>query len=67
MKREEIEKLLANHFVDHFFSGSTSRLVASLFGSKRISEADVQQIRQLLDELQPDSQTDQDRSEKPDK
>jgi predicted transcriptional regulator len=65
LNREEIEKLLANHFVDHFFSGSTSRLVASLFGSKRISEEDVQQIRRLLDELPHDNQTYQDHSEKP--
>lgn len=46
--REEIEGQLAKNFVDHFFRGSTSRLVASLLGSQRVSEEDVEQIRKLL-------------------
>ena len=54
VSREETEQLLADQFVDHFFRGSASRLVASLFGGKRISEDEVQELRQILDELPTD-------------
>ena len=54
VSREETEQQLADQFVDHFFSGSASRLVASLFGGKRISESEVQELRQLLDEIPQD-------------
>ncbi len=51
MKREEVETQLASEFVEHFFSGSVSRLVSSLFGSDKLSDADVEEIRKLVREL----------------
>lgn len=49
--RESAEQQLADQFVNHFFSGSASRLVASLFGGQQITSEDVDQIREMLDEL----------------
>ena len=51
LSRDETESRLTNQFVNHFFRGSASRLVASLFGSERISETDVEEIRALLARL----------------
>ena len=41
---------VAAEFVDAFFSGSTSELVMSLLGSKRISREETEQLRSLLEE-----------------
>ncbi|MCG8651039.1 MAG: BlaI/MecI/CopY family transcriptional regulator [Pirellulales bacterium] len=54
--REETERLLADQFVNHFFRGSPGRLVASLLGGKKIDDADVRQIREILESLPEDDQ-----------
>lgn len=41
---------LAGEFVDEFFGGSASSLVASLLGDKRLKKTDVQRLRLLLDD-----------------
>lgn len=41
---------LAAEFVDDFFGGSASSLVASLLGDKRLDKPEVQELRKLLDE-----------------
>ena len=55
--REGTEKLLADQFVNHFFSGSPGRLVARLLGGKQISQDDIREIRQLLDVLPEEHDT----------
>ena len=40
---------LAENFIKDFFSGSTSNLVMSLMGSKRLDADEIERLRQLLD------------------
>ena len=46
--RETTSANVASKFVNDFFGGSTSDLVMSLLGSRRISKAEVEQLRQIL-------------------
>ena len=47
--RVETAQLLTADFVDEFFAGSASEMVLSLFGSKRITRAELSRLRDLLD------------------
>jgi predicted transcriptional regulator len=56
LERESAEQQLAADFLNEFFAGSTANLVLSLLGSKRISKAELQRLKQLLhDESQTPS------------
>jgi BlaI family penicillinase repressor len=46
--RDTATATFAGKFVDDFFDGSAKDLVMSLLGSKRISQAEVDELRQLL-------------------
>jgi len=46
---------VAEKFVDDFFGGSAGELVMSLLGSNRLSKPEVAQLRQLLDQAAPNS------------
>lgn len=48
--RDKTARMLADGFVDDFFDGSMSDLVMSLLGSRKIKPAEVNRLRQLLDE-----------------
>jgi BlaI family penicillinase repressor len=48
VERPAAEKQLTAEFVEEFFQGSASNLIMSLLGSKRISKADVESLKQLL-------------------
>ncbi|HEY3963260.1 MAG TPA: BlaI/MecI/CopY family transcriptional regulator [Planctomycetaceae bacterium] len=50
VERESAEAQLAVDFVEEFFAGSAANLVMSLLGSQRISKADIQQLKRLMDE-----------------
>ncbi len=50
---------VAEKFVDDFFGGSAGELVMSLLGSKRLSKAEVVQLRKLLDQAPPTSRSPQ--------
>jgi predicted transcriptional regulator len=49
MDREATAHLLANEFVAGFFGGSASSLVMSLLGNKRVTAAELENLRRLLD------------------
>ena len=42
-------------FVAEFFDGSAANLVMSLLGSRRISKADIQRLKQLINEKETPS------------
>lgn len=48
--RQTTEARLADDFIDEYFEGSPSSFVLSLLGSKKISKAEVQRLKALLDE-----------------
>jgi len=47
--RDEAARSLANEFIDAFFGGSTSQLVMSLLGSKKLKPAELARLRAILD------------------
>ncbi len=49
-ERAAVEAQLAADFVEEFFAGSAANLVMSLLGSRRISKADIQRLKRLMDE-----------------
>lgn len=50
VERQSAESQLAADFVQDFFGGSAANLVMSLLGSQRISESDIQRLKQLMAE-----------------
>lgn len=48
--REPVETQLAVEFVEDFFAGSAANLLLSLLGSQRISKADLQRLKRLVEE-----------------
>ena len=50
VQRQSAEAQLAADFVQEFFDGSAANLVMSLLGSQRISDSDIQRLKQLVEE-----------------
>jgi BlaI family transcriptional regulator, penicillinase repressor len=50
VERQSVETQLAADFVEEFFEGSATNLLMSLLGSQRISKADMQRLKRLMDE-----------------
>ena len=50
VERRLVETQLAADFVEEFFDGSAANLVMSLLGSQRISQSDIQRLKQLMEE-----------------
>ena len=50
VERQLAETQLAADFVEEFFDGSAANLVMSLLGSQRISQSDIQRLKQLMEE-----------------
>lgn len=48
--RAEAEGRIAGEFVDEYFGGSTTDLVRSLLGGRRVSKRELAELRKLLDE-----------------
>lgn len=48
-RRDQVANGLAREFVDSFFGGSTSELVMSLLGSKKLTSAEVTALKALLE------------------
>ena len=46
MQQEETQEL-----IDRLFDGSADALFASLLGSKRVSEEQMQRLRRMIDEM----------------
>ena len=58
VNRKQTEEKLATNFVGEFFDGSPSSLILILLGSKRLSKAEVQKLKALIDdETDPSSKT----------
>lgn len=53
VQRQAVQSQLATDFVDEFFAGSAANLVMSLLGSKRVSKADLQRLKRLIQEKAP--------------
>jgi predicted transcriptional regulator len=51
--RQTTTATVAGKFVDEFFGGSAAELVMSLVGSRRISPAEIDELRRLLDGQRP--------------
>ena len=48
--REQIEADVAEDFVDCFFKGSASHLVMSLFGRREINSAEIDRLKEVLEQ-----------------
>jgi BlaI family penicillinase repressor len=55
VQRASVEAQLAADFVEEFFAGSTANLLMSLLGSQRISKADIQRLKRMMDQKTPGS------------
>jgi BlaI family transcriptional regulator, penicillinase repressor len=55
VERQSVETQLAADFVEEFFEGSATNLLMSLLGSQRISKADMQRLKRLMDERASES------------
>ena len=49
--REKTQKLFLSKMIDNLFAGSSTELVMQALGSKTASEAELEKIQVLLDEL----------------
>lgn len=52
MGREEVEARLATEFMDGFFAGSATNLMASLLGRCRIRSDELRRLRDFLDQAE---------------
>ena len=50
VERESTEHMLADEFIGDFFGGSPGNFLLSLLGTNRISKAEVERLKKLLDE-----------------
>ena len=50
VSREEVEHQVTAEVVDHFFGGSAAHLVRGLFGTGKVSQEDIAELRKLLNE-----------------
>lgn len=50
VQRQSVEAQLAADFVEEFFAGSAANLLMSLLGSQRISKADIERLKHLINE-----------------
>lgn len=48
--RQPVEAQLTADFVQEFFEGSAANLLMSLLGSQRLSKADIERLKRLMDQ-----------------
>ena len=48
--RQPVEAQLTADFVEEFFEGSAANLLMSLLGSQRLSKADIERLKRLMDQ-----------------
>lgn len=51
IKQEETQRTLLNRFVENAFGGSASKLVMQLLGNKKTSKAELEEIKQIIEQL----------------
>jgi predicted transcriptional regulator len=54
VQQKEIEKSLIDSLVNSVFSGSTTQLIMSALGNKRVKPGELEQIQSLLENLEDD-------------
>lgn len=50
VERDQVESRLTEDFLDRVFRGSAASLVSRLFGSSRVSQQELDEVRRLLSE-----------------
>lgn len=53
--KDKTEHSLVNKFINHVFKGSTSRLVMQALGNQKTSQAEIDEIKQFLENLEEQS------------
>ena len=51
VSREQVQQEETQELIDRMFDGSADTLFASLLGSKRVSEAQMQRLRRMIDDM----------------
>ena len=51
VSREQVQQEETQELIDRLFDGSADALFASLLGSKRVSEDQMQRLRRMIDEM----------------
>ena len=51
VSREQVQQEETQELIDRLFDGSADALFASLLGSKRVSEEQMQRLRRMFDEM----------------
>ena len=51
VSREQVQQEETQELIDRLFDGSADALFASLLGSKRVSEEQMQRLRRMIDEM----------------
>ena len=51
VSREQVQQEETQELIDRLFDGSADSLFASLLGSKRVSEEQMQRLRRMIDEM----------------
>ncbi|MTI31213.1 BlaI/MecI/CopY family transcriptional regulator [Xanthovirga aplysinae] len=54
LKETPTQKALLNRFLDAAFGGSAMKMVMQLLGNSKTSEAELEQIRKLIDKIEKD-------------
>lgn len=48
--RDEVQTFASKHFVSHTFDGSLPKFLVAFLGEKKLSEQEVNELKQLIDE-----------------
>ena len=51
VSREQVQQEETQELIDRMFDGSADALISSLLGSKRVSEAQMQRLRRMIDDM----------------
>ena len=52
LKQQEVQKSMLGGFVNRVFGGSSKQLVLQVLGNQNTSQEELEEIRQMLDELE---------------
>lgn len=51
VSREQVQQEETQELIDRMFDGSADKLFASLLGGRRVSEAQLKRLREMIDEM----------------
>lgn len=52
--REQVQAVESEYFIDRTFGGSLPQFLASFFGNRKISKAEAEELKRLIDEHRED-------------